>query len=713
MPFTFDFEDDHVLEWTATRSDATVQRIDRWSPTFYVQAHGDDADLHEIATLLDPDPRVEALRAEMWRPGFRHDLQELMAVDVDRVDAVTDVAHRVRAEGRPGAYRCFNVDLSPQFRYCLERGIDPEPDAELSTLELAVPERELVDGPITTVALEGERPDGTETSAELEGSPRDVVEGIGGALRRIDPDVLVLSTAELVPRLDETADAVGLDLHLGRRPGWTQLAGESTYESYGRVGHSPARYSVPGRAIVDRSNSFFHTESGMAGISDLVGRSWKPVQELAWASMGNVLTAMQIREAMSRDVLVPWNSWRHEFVKRMDQLHEADRGGHTFAPDVGVHEEVHELDFASLYPNIICQYNVSPDVIRCDCHDSDDVPGLGYSICDEQGYLESVLQPLIDDRAEIKQRIRECDDPERRAALEGQSSAIKWILVSCFGYQGFSNAKFGRIECHEAINAFAREILLDAKARLEAGGWRLVHGIVDSLWVTAREGEEQEDLHELATKISEAARIELEYESEFEWIAFVPMRTSDAGALTKYFGKRADPPDHEDEYKFRGVEVRQRSTPEFVSRAQEAMIEAYDAERTPKAVCAMLSARIERLERGDVEDEALLVKNRTSKPASEYDQYTRTVAALERASDAGLDTAPGQDVEYVVVDEDAESRDRVRLQHEEGEGYDVGFYRELLLRAAESVVSPVGWRRDEIEGYLDSRTDGSLAAYGD
>ncbi|GAB3686658.1 type B DNA-directed DNA polymerase [Salinarchaeum chitinilyticum] len=711
MPYTFDFRDDHVLEWTATEGGATVQRIDHWSPTFYVQAHGDDVTLDEVDELLAPDPRVVDRRIESWRPGFRHDHEELLAVDVDRVDAVTDVAHRVRAEGPPGAYRCFNVDLSPQFRYCLERGIDPAPTVDLSRLAIDVPETELVDGPITTVALEGDRPDGADVEETIDDSATAVVRGVRAALRRIDPDLLVLSTAELVPELDATAEAAGEEFHLGRRPGFTQLAGESTFESYGRVGHSPARYSVPGRAIVDRSNSFFHHEAGLAGCVDLVGRSWKPIQELAWASMGNVLTAMQIREAMRHDVLVPWNSWRHEFCKRMDQLHEADRGGHTFAPDVGVHEAVHELDFASLYPNIICQYNVSPDVIRCNCHDSDDVPGLGYSICEEDGYLADVLHPLIDDRADIKAEIRECDDPERRAALEGKSSAIKWILVSCFGYQGFSNAKFGRIECHEAINAYARKILLDAKECLEAGGWRLVHGIVDSLWVTPREGEEQADLHELAAEISADVDIELEYESAFEWIAFVPMRSSDAGALTKYFGKRADPPDHEDEYKFRGVEVRQRSTPEFVAQAQEAMIQAFDEERTPEAVCRVLSAWIERLERGDVPDDQLLVKNRTSKDVGDYSSYTLTVAALERVEASGMDRAPGQDVEYVVVDDDAESRERVRLRHEDGEGYDVAFYREQLVRAAESVVSPLGWRADEMEGYLVSRKDGSLSAY--
>ena len=96
---------------------------------------------------------------------------------------------------------------------------------------------------------------------------------------------------------------------------------------YGRVGHSPARYNVPGRAIIDESNTFFYGETNLDGVLDLVSRSKKPVQELAWASIGNVLTAIQICEAYDRDVLVPWNSWRHEFDKSMGTLHGADRGG--------------------------------------------------------------------------------------------------------------------------------------------------------------------------------------------------------------------------------------------------------------------------------------------------------------------------------------------------------------------------------------------------
>jgi DNA polymerase I len=232
-----------------------------------------------------------------------------------------------------------------------------------------------------------------------------------------------------------------------------------------------------------------------------------------------VLTAIQICEAHDRGVLTPWNSWRHEFYKPMTTLHDADRGGFIFAPEVGVHEDVHELDFSSLYPNIICMRNVSPDVIRCDCHsDRKDVPGLGYSICDERGYLVDVLQPLVDDRDEIKTDIRreqqrEVPDQNRLDELKGRSAALKWILVACFGYQGFSNAKFGRIECHEAINAFAREILLTAKQRLEAGEWRVVHGIVDSIWVTPDpdvSDDERESLETLAAEITDTVEIRLE-----------------------------------------------------------------------------------------------------------------------------------------------------------------------------------------------------------
>ncbi|AHG05440.1 DNA polymerase I (plasmid) [Halobacterium sp. DL1] len=716
MPFSIDFLDDgRILEWEATADGTVATERDDYTPCFYVGARDPetDLDLTTLQSVYDQHPDVVATEMVTQRPGFRRDEEAVLAVDVAHIDRVTPLARQARQlSAYPvGDLACFNVDFSREFRYCLETGADPTPASELSTLRLSVPVTETSNDVYGELSVAGDT---------VTGSSTDILTAVQGALETHDPDVLVCSTSEIVPTLYEMAtDADVDDFSLSRWPDvdYQQLASRSTYSSYGRVGHSPARYNVPGRAIIDESNTFFYGETNLDGVLDLVSRSKKPVQELAWASIGNVLTAIQICEANDRGVLVPWNSWRHEFYKPVGTLHDADRGGFIFAPEVGLHENVHELDFSSLYPNIICTRNVSPDVIRCDCHsDRDDVPGLGYSICDDRGYLVDVLQPIIDARDEIKAAIRhekERDDPDedRLAELEGRSGALKWILVACFGYQGFSNAKFGRIECHEAINAFAREILLMAKQRLEAGGWRVVHGIVDSIWVIPDpdvDDEDREDLQTLATEITERVEIRLEHEAHYDWVAFVPQRESDTGALTKYFGKVAG----DDDFKIRGIEARQRSTPPFIEDVQRDCLDRLDVTRSPDAVLGRLERAIDELQAGNVAVERLVERNRVSKPLEGYSQNTQNVAALKRAREQDLAVHPGQDIEYVVVDDEKSSRDRVALAHEAIGTYAASYYETQLVRAVESVLSPLGWDRSDIRRELSGERDAVLSSFG-
>ncbi|WP_458208691.1 DNA polymerase domain-containing protein [Haladaptatus sp. NG-SE-30] len=208
--------------------------------------------------------------------------------------------------------------------------------------------------------------------------------------------------------------------------------------------------------------------------------------------------------------------------------------------------------------------------------------------------------------------------------------------------------------------------------------------------------------------IFSTAACRFNHEAHYDWISFVPLRDSDAGALTKYFGKVAG----EDEYKYRGIECRQRSTPSYIDDAQKALIRAIDAYRDPKAVCEELRSWVDRLERGAVDSSELVITNRISKKKEDYTQSTRSVAALERAADLGLVRSPGQSVSYVVVDDDKRSRERVLLASEELDAYDVGFYRELLVRAAASVLSPLGWRESDIEEELGQYIESSLTSFG-
>ncbi len=712
-----------VATWSLTPTGVTREIHDGYTPTLFVgdavrdlygrrggsapsppPRDGLSPALADLREFLDgQEGRITRCRiTPPHRQTFRTPPRPLLRVDTTSVGAVRAVAKRVQQFDRPSAYTCYNVDVSRQLRVSLETGLDPAP---VRTLELSIPRHESGVESLPQLTVAGDRVGST---------PRAVVEAVASAVAERDPDVLVVSTADIVAWLFEAADAYGIDLELGRRPRHTKLAGESTYESYGTVGHSPARYTVPGRVVVDESNSFFIDESGLDGCLDLVERTGLPFEELGWASIGRVLTAMQIREAAARDVLVPWQAWRPEFFKQSSTLDDADRGGTTLAPEVGVHDDVHELDFASLYPNIIRTRNISLETVRCGCCDNAAVPGLGYSICESDGYLPDVLGPLIDARSEIKRQIPDAEAAQREQ-LEAASSAIKWILVSCFGYQGFSNAKFGRIECHESINTFAREIILDAKAALEDAGWRVLHGIVDSIWVTPAESREQRPLKDVAAEISAASEIKLEHECAFDWVAFCPMRNADAGALTRYFGKRRDEVLPEaglgDAIKTRGIEGRQRSTPPWVEAVQNAALHVFDDTRSPEAVCDLLRRRLHTLRDGEIAHSELLVKNRVSKTVAEYSMETLTVAALRRAKLEGVGLSPGQSVQYVVVDADGRGVDRVRLAFEDAVHYDTAWYEASAVRAVESVLSPVGWRRDDIRQYLDDVTAPTLASY--
>ena len=375
MSFSIDFlNDGRVLEWEATADGAVATERDDYTPRFFVAPRDPDADLDlmTLQSVYDRHPDIVATEMVMRRPGFRRGEEPVLAVDVDHIDRVTSLARQARQlNAYPvGDLACFNVDFAREFRYCLEEDIDPTPASELSRLRLSIPVTETDADTYAQLSVAGDT---------VTGSPTDILTAVQTALEGQNPDILVCSTGDIIPTLHKMAAAADVDgFTLSRWPDvdYQQLASRSTYSSYGRVGHSPARYNIPGRAVIDESNTFFYGETNLDGVLNLVSRSKKPVQELAWASVGNVLTAIQIHEARDRGVLVPWNSWRHEFYKEMGTLHDADRGGFIFAPEVGVHDDVHELDFSSLYPNIICTRNVSPDVIRCSCHsDRDDVPG--------------------------------------------------------------------------------------------------------------------------------------------------------------------------------------------------------------------------------------------------------------------------------------------------------------------------------------------------
>ncbi|MGI0152039.1 MAG: DNA polymerase domain-containing protein, partial [Thermoplasmata archaeon] len=279
---------------------------------------------------------------------------------------------------------------------------------------------------------------------------------------------------------------------------------------------------------------------------------------------------MEIAEAIRSGYRVPWKKNRPERFRPADHLVLADRGGTILRPPVGVFDHLDEFDFASLFPQIMVRHNLSAETLDCRCcpHSPQVAPEIGYRSCTRRvGLLPRTLLPLLARRTALKAAMRREGLPAaERRRLKGRVKMLKWILVTAFGYQGYRNARFGRIEVHEAINAYARALFGDLVRDAETAGYRVLHGIVDSMWLAP--GTSSVAPEEFARAIGERYGLPLGYEGRYRWIVFLPTVADGFGVANRYYGCYET-----GELKLRGIGARRHDTTPLARRLEGEVLE--------------------------------------------------------------------------------------------------------------------------------------------
>ena len=121
----------------------------------------------------------------------------------------------------------------------------------------------------------------------------------------------------------------------------------------------PNAIKLLGRIHIDKDNSFVWNESGLQGLYEVSRLCRMPFHTASRASIGKCLSSLECYYAVTKkNTLIPWKPTLSEHFKTFQQLLVADRGGFIFEPEIGVHEQVAEFDFVSLYPNIMLKKNL-------------------------------------------------------------------------------------------------------------------------------------------------------------------------------------------------------------------------------------------------------------------------------------------------------------------------------------------------------------------
>jgi len=263
------------------------------------------------------------------------------------------------------------------------------------------------------------------------------------------------------------------------------------------------------------------------------------------------------------------------------------------------------------------------------------------------------------------------------------------------------------IDCHIAVCAYARHILLETVRMAEMRGFEVVHGIVDSLWVKKR-GATAQDFKELCREIQDAVGIPMSFEGTYRWVAFLPSRMhEDVPVLNRYFGIFDD-----GSMKVRGIELRRRDGIKVVTDCQDEMLclfargkdLAQAKELVPQAI-GIVRKYADRIRDGEVSMTDLAILNSLSKDHDEYNGNLVNVSAIKQLAEEGLELVAGQSVSYVITDYKSKAQnERARPFEllEPDTKYDSGRYVELLVRGASAILQPFGVGEDELAGAVST-----------
>ncbi|UCC27640.1 MAG: DNA polymerase, partial [Candidatus Bathyarchaeota archaeon] len=179
------------------------------------------------------------------------------------------------------------------------------------------------------------------------------------AISEKDPDIVFTRGGDsfLFPYLARRAFVNGIrnKLVLGREevPLRARKKQGTTFFSYGRVYFKAPLRRLYGRIHVDEKNTFIYSACGLDGLIEVSRTCRVPLQKAARASIGTIMSSLQLYQATRDDILIPWKKSEPEAFKSGWELLVADRGGFIFEPKLGIHDGVAEVDFSSMYPTLM------------------------------------------------------------------------------------------------------------------------------------------------------------------------------------------------------------------------------------------------------------------------------------------------------------------------------------------------------------------------
>ncbi|MEM0006602.1 MAG: DNA-directed DNA polymerase I, partial [Ignisphaera sp.] len=361
-------------------------------------------------------------------------------------------------------------------------------------------------------------------------------------------------------------------------------------------------------------------------------------------------------------------------------------GAIVIEPPQGLFFNVIVLDFASLYPSIMKQWNLSYETIDPDetlCNKVNDIideaNNVLHKVClDKPGLTAEIVGMLRDFRVKIyKKKSKDKNISEiLRSWYDTVQRAMKVFINAAYGVFGADTFPLYAPSVAESVTALGRRIITSTIRKAEELGLRVLYGDTDSLFIW---NPEQSKLEELKKWVEETFGLELEMDKRYKFVAF---------ALKKnYVGVTPN-----NEVDIKGMMGKKRNTPDFIKNLFVEILKKMTSIEEPEDAFKIINSV-----KDDLEKYYLLLKYKLltldevafhmglSKPLSEYKkttpQHVKAALMLQRYN---VNISPGDVITFVKV----KSKDGVKpIQLAKISEIDTQKYLEAMVSTLEQLFT--------------------------